>query len=229
MHLCAVLMALGRRRIRLVAKLQMKLEAAGRKVLALDTALQNLFGDAEVAERVACIQPALASLLAGDRPEALDVLRHNVALHSEGPPGVPLAEAGMAVLRKAQKHAGRLEARRRGQHVDGKEGLVWRRAVPGLLPCVRRLLSSCLVLAGGRPSLPKATGLRSRPRLASCALAALWYTRAVSRRCRKPLKRRSSPRPSKRGSENPQYAVCGAIRRVSRKGCSRDASKREGH
>ncbi|CAK0852064.1 unnamed protein product [Prorocentrum cordatum] len=97
---------------RLIFKLKSRLVAADRKALAFEYALLHLFGDAEVAERVACILPALTSLLAGERPEALDILRRNVALHSEGPCGVSLVSAGHAELRKAQKHARRLEARR---------------------------------------------------------------------------------------------------------------------
>ncbi|CAK0871371.1 unnamed protein product [Prorocentrum cordatum] len=97
---------------RLIFKLKNRLVAADRKALACESALLHLFGDAEVAERVACILPALTSPLAGERPEALDILRRNVALHSEGPCGVSLVSAGRAELRKAQKHARRLEAKR---------------------------------------------------------------------------------------------------------------------
>ncbi|CAK0833524.1 unnamed protein product [Prorocentrum cordatum] len=97
---------------RLIFKLKTRLVAADRKALAFESALLHLFGDAEVAERVACILPALTSPLAGERPEELDILRRNVALHSEGPCGVSLVSAGHAELRKAQKHARRLEARR---------------------------------------------------------------------------------------------------------------------
>ncbi|CAK0826445.1 unnamed protein product [Prorocentrum cordatum] len=97
---------------RLIFKLKSRLVAADCKALAFEYALLHLFGDAKVAERVACILPALTSLLAGERPEALDILRRNVALHSEGPCGVSLVSVGHAELRKAQKHARRLEARR---------------------------------------------------------------------------------------------------------------------
>ncbi|CAK0836054.1 unnamed protein product [Prorocentrum cordatum] len=97
---------------RLIFKLKSRLVAADRKALAFESSLLHLFGDAEVAERVACILLALTSLLAGERPEALDVIRRSVALHSEGPCGVSLVSAGRAELRKAQKRERGLEARR---------------------------------------------------------------------------------------------------------------------
>ncbi|CAK0795347.1 unnamed protein product [Prorocentrum cordatum] len=67
-------------------------------------------GDAELADRLEAIVPALTALLRGVAPEQEDAVRRNVALHADAP-GVRVASACGLTLRRLQRSA-RLEARR---------------------------------------------------------------------------------------------------------------------
>ncbi|CAK0817133.1 unnamed protein product, partial [Prorocentrum cordatum] len=80
---------------------------------------EDLIGDAELADRVVALIPALRALLKGETPSPEDVLRRNVALHADAE-GESVAEARPARLRQMQRSA-RLEARRQG--VGGAEVL----------------------------------------------------------------------------------------------------------
>ncbi|CAK0836192.1 unnamed protein product, partial [Prorocentrum cordatum] len=90
---------------------------------------EDLIGDAELADRVVALIPALRALLKGETPSPEDVLRRNVALHADAE-GESVAEARPARLRQMQRSA-RLEARLQG--VGGAEAApFWPRHPPGV-------------------------------------------------------------------------------------------------
>ncbi|CAK0855857.1 unnamed protein product [Prorocentrum cordatum] len=85
------------------AALRIELEAVRR-------CFASYVGDAELADRLEAIVPALTALLRGVAPEQEDAVRRNVALHADAP-GVRVASACGLTLRRLQRSA-RLEARR---------------------------------------------------------------------------------------------------------------------
>ncbi|CAK0836353.1 unnamed protein product, partial [Prorocentrum cordatum] len=111
---------------RLVQKLVKQHAEAREEAASLRRSLRQLLGgfevligDAELADRVAALIPALRALLKGETPSPEDVLRRNVALHADAE-GESVAEARPARLRQMQRSA-RLEARLQG--VGGAEVL----------------------------------------------------------------------------------------------------------
>ncbi|CAK0809752.1 unnamed protein product [Prorocentrum cordatum] len=87
---------------RLVARLQAELGAVQARLSAAEDTLGLLVGSGEAAQRVQALLPALLSRLAGRCPAWLDVLRRNVALHSDAA-GMNIATAGASELRRAQR------------------------------------------------------------------------------------------------------------------------------
>ncbi|CAK0810459.1 unnamed protein product, partial [Prorocentrum cordatum] len=81
-------------------------------------------GDAELADRLLALAPALQDLLRGRLPSHVSVLRRNVALHSDAS-GVSIASAGVHALKSLQKGP-RLECR--------QEGFVWNPEAPVFVP-----------------------------------------------------------------------------------------------
>ncbi|CAK0839923.1 unnamed protein product, partial [Prorocentrum cordatum] len=89
-------------------------DAAQRELCAVRKCFEAVVGDAEIADRIAALAPALSALLRGEAPSAEEVLRRIVALHADAPEGVSIATAPCEDLRRLQK-SDRLEGRQFGE------------------------------------------------------------------------------------------------------------------
>ncbi|CAK0826409.1 unnamed protein product, partial [Prorocentrum cordatum] len=92
-----------------VHRLSLEARAWHRLYEDLAAALGATGADGELGRRLAAAAPALAALIRGEVPSAVERLRRNVAVHSEAE-GIDLLDAGAAQLRVAQ-HGPRLGAK----------------------------------------------------------------------------------------------------------------------
>ncbi|CAK0832509.1 unnamed protein product, partial [Prorocentrum cordatum] len=108
---------------RLVRRLSQQLGDLKQQHDVLWDSLELFFGDAELAQRVFAVIPALEALIAGRWPERVDALRRNVALHAEAAE-INVLTATPQQLRKAQRR------RRLGPQAEQPQQVLRADAVP---------------------------------------------------------------------------------------------------